>query len=111
MTIKLVLYLLFCHYVADFLCQTSWMATNKSKIESPALSTHCIVYGFVMGLMTWNFWFGLTMLALHYPVDFITSRVNEYLWNKKLVRPFFMCVGLDQLIHYIIIFSFYPNVA
>ena len=49
-----VLYILFLHFIADFLIQTSWQATNKSK-SLVALTKHIATYAITMciGLMVW----------------------------------------------------------
>lgn len=36
-------YILFIHYLGDFVFQNTWMATNKSK-NLLALSTHVLIY-------------------------------------------------------------------
>jgi len=43
----LMYWILFIHWVADFLCQTDKMAINKSK-DWCALVDHSMVYGFVL---------------------------------------------------------------
>lgn len=91
---------MFAHWVADFVCQSDWMAQNKSK-SNQALTIHCNVYSLVIGLMTWNFLFGLAVGLIHYPVDYITSRINSKLWAEKKVHWFFVSVGFDQFIHFV----------
>lgn len=101
-----ILLLLQFHWVFDFVLQSSWMATNKSK-NTKALSAHvgvytigmlmagCVVFGFTpVALM-----FGLLNGAIHYCVDFCTSRWTSHLWKKQDVHNFFVVIGLDQLIH------------
>jgi len=98
-SIKLVLWLLFTHWVADFLMQSAWMAQNKSK-QLDALAMHCLTYGGVVGLMTLNPMLGLINGLIHFPVDFVTSRINAKLWEEKKTHWFFVCIGLDQFIHF-----------
>jgi len=63
--------------------------------------------------------FGLIMFFTHFVVDYITSRINARLfepWYKYISKPdkpvsqfnptlhnFFVSVGFDQFIHYVII--------
>lgn len=97
---KIIIWLLFAHWVADFVCQSDWMAQNKSK-NTGALVIHCMVYGLVMGIMTLNPVFGYFCLFTHLPVDAITSRINSRLWADKKVHWFFVSVGFDQFIHFV----------
>ena len=88
--------LFFIHFVADFLFQTEWMAQNKSKSLFP-LAVHCTVYGLFFIAFGWLF--ALVTTGLHFVVDFFTSKLTHYLWDKGEVRQFFIVIGLDQLIH------------
>jgi hypothetical protein len=100
--IVLVIWLLFAHWVADFVCQSNYIAQQKSK-DVQALWIHCFVYGLVMGVLSWNFLFGCLMILFHYPVDYVTSRINADLWQQKRVHGFFVSVGFDQFLHYVIV--------
>lgn len=44
--------LLVAHFVGDFICQTDWMALNKSK-RWDALALHVGVYTVVIGITAW----------------------------------------------------------
>lgn len=101
--------LLTTHFVADFILQSDWMATNKSK-RWDALALHVTIYsacflpfGLVFAGVTW---------ALHFVTDAITSRITSRLWffRYELMRDawmpidgkrhwFFVAIGADQLIH------------
>lgn len=100
----ILIYLLFLHFIADFVCQTSWMAQNKSK-NFLALFSHVLTYGLVLFLGTIYFGidkaflFSLVNFGLHLLVDFFTSKATSYLWKKGDVHNFFVVIGLDQLIH------------
>lgn len=94
------------HWVFDFVLQSNWMATNKSK-NNAALSAHVGVYTIgmiVAGLVVFGFSpaamaFGLLNGMIHFGVDFCTSRMTSHLWNKKDVHNFFVVIGFDQLLH------------
>src|SRR5215204_3442682 len=99
--------LLTAHWIADFVLQTSWQASNKSK-RLDALSRHVVVYTIVLGISTsllFPFdplrWAAFTALngALHFATDFLTSRVSSKLYAKQDWHSFFIVVGFDQLIH------------
>lgn len=92
--------LLVAHFVADFLCQSDWIALNKSK-RWDALAAHVMVYVGVVGLfvaasqppseypydtlMSFALWMGVNSAA-HFVQDAITSRITSRLWFV-LVTP------------------------
>lgn len=104
--IETIIWLLFAHWIADFVCQSDWMAQNKSK-NNTALMIHCCVYGLVMMLMSWNYIFGAIVMLIHHPVDYVTSRINSKLWAEKKVHWFFVSVGFDQWIHFVTLILVY----
>ena len=101
MSLSTVLTILTIHYVADFLCQTDWMAVNKSK-RADALLAHVAVYtGVFMLLLGPSFGVSYALLngLLHLVTDFITSRASAAAWKAENRHMFFCIIGLDQLIH------------
>lgn len=115
MSIYAILYLLLTHWVADFLCQSDWMATNKSK-DSGALIAHTFVYSIVfmfsllfMLKLSLGFilQFGMITFAAHTATDYVTSRINAQLWADKKVHWFFVSIGFDQFLHFTQIFIIY----
>lgn len=100
--------ILFVHFVADFILQTRWQATNKSK-RWDALTCHCISYGLclwvlpLIGVTTFGPWVwvwpNINML-LHFVTDAITSRQTARKWNDgKPTKAFWVWIGFDQWIH------------
>lgn len=115
----LILYFLFVHWFADFVCQTNNQAQNKST-SNKALLSHTSIYGLIITIATYiiylcngfgaQFWytpliFGVIQFITHTLVDYITSRINKELWNNKQIHEFFVMIGFDQFIHYIILFG------
>jgi predicted ABC-type sugar transport system permease subunit len=119
----LILQILFVHWVSDFVLQSHWMATNKSK-NIWALSSHVLVYtatfafimlmsGILLSTTVWwssaimamltpvafAYWIALNG-ALHFMTDFVTSKITSALWQRADFHNFFVVVGADQLIHY-----------
>ena len=118
MTFQTIMTVIAMHWVADFVLQTDWQAKNKSK-DNFALLFHVITYTiciFLCGIFfltneltaqnikIWELW-ALANGVVHFGVDYVTSRINTYLWNKGRVHDFFVMVGFDQLIHYACLFG------
>lgn len=105
---KIVIWLLFCHWVADFVCQSDYVAQNKSK-NNIVLTIHCFIYGIIVGLgaliahCKYAGAFYLLNALIHFPVDYVTSRINSKLWADKKVHWFFVSIGFDQWIHFVTI--------
>lgn len=120
----LILQILFVHWISDFVLQSSWMATNKSK-NWLALGSHVLVYTASMGVLILlsgvivaaafsNIIGGAIMIitplafvkwivlngVLHFITDAVTSRITARLWKKNDMHNFFVVVGFDQFIHY-----------
>jgi hypothetical protein len=111
----LLLWMVFAHWIADFVCQTHWQATNKSK-DWNALTQHVVIYSVIMtgafAILVFKYtallqllvaFFFITFFA-HFITDAITSRINSYLWKKGDVHNFFVSVGFDQFLHYLQLF-------
>lgn len=98
----LIIYLLFCHWICDFILQNDYLALNKSK-SNKVLGLHCLIYGGTLGIMTFNPLFGVLNGLIHFPVDYVTSRINAKLWADKKNHWFFVSIGGDQFLHYVTI--------
>jgi Protein of unknown function (DUF3307) len=96
--------LLAVHWLADFVLQTHWQASNKSK-RLDALARHVMVYTAVLaGASVVLFGvdgapFAAVNGVLHFVTDFGTSRWTARLYAKQDWHNFFVVVGFDQLIH------------
>jgi len=126
----LVLQIVFAHWVSDFVLQSHWMATNKSK-NWRALLAHVATYTasmtvlmFIMALLLadtvikFNMINGIILAMtptaymawillngmLHLITDAVTSRITYKLWGRSKMHDFFVVVGFDQMIHYTCLF-------
>lgn len=126
----LFLTIMVAHWVSDFVLQTHWMATNKSR-DWKAMLSHVTVYTGSMMFLVLSLGFMLAPFAaandltnavilvlsptvyvawillngfLHLVTDIITSRYTSRLWAKADYHNFFVMVGFDQLIHYTCLF-------
>jgi hypothetical protein len=97
--------LLATHWVGDFVLQTDFQASNKSK-RLDALSLHVATYTATL-LVAAIILFGVMAAvmftaingALHFATDYITSRASAKLWEQQNWHRFFVMIGFDQLIH------------
>ena len=89
-------WLILVHYVADFLVQTHWQATNKSK-NNVALFRHVGVY--TLFLLPWGILFALVNGVLHFVTDYFSSRESSKQFAKGNYKLGFAAVGADQMIH------------
>lgn len=104
--------LLGVHWVADFVCQTHWQASNKSK-SNVALAKHVAVYTGILAVASGVLFryspipnaIGNVLIfisingALHFSTDYFTSRWSSKLYAKQDWHNFFVVIGFDQLIH------------
>lgn len=100
--------LLVVHLFADFVCQSHWMASNKSK-RNDALALHVGVYSAILLMASGVLFasFGIWRVAefvalnglLHFATDYVTSRISSKLWGEGRWHDFFVVIGIDQLIH------------
>lgn len=107
-----ILWLMFAHWVGDFLLQSDRMARNKSKSNS-VLLTHVGVWTVVMtSAVGWLHakadpawaanvlcWFAIT----HFWIDWVTSRITSRLYAANETHWFFVVVGFDQYLHFLTI--------
>lgn len=111
MNVTLPIYVLFLHFLADFVFQSDAMAKNKARYWS-WLILHIGAYAIVLALgliLALDLGFRINEggiarfvwlnAAVHFVVDAITSRINSYLYREGRIHDFFVGVGADQFIH------------
>ncbi len=91
-----ILIIIWIHFIADFVLQSSRVALNKSKSDK-ILLLHVSIYSIPF------LYFGIVYAIIngiaHFITDRITSRITAKLWKKKETHWFFVVIGLDQAIH------------
>lgn len=101
------IYVLFLHWVGDFVLQSRWMADNKSK-DWEALVLHVFVYAVTLwfGVFVMQAWaievvcrYALVNFIIHIGVDSLTSRMTKVAIAEKNMHLFFGIVGADQFVH------------
>lgn len=115
MELTFIIYLLFAHWVGDFVCQDQEWALNKSK-SFIALLKHTLTYTIVLGLFFSPILkeniilFLLINFVAHTIIDYVTSKIvarrfeNKYLGGVIPNLGAFSVIGFDQVLHYIILF-------
>lgn len=116
MTLVEIFSILLIHWFADFVIQTHWQATNKSK-NNTALTMHVLSYSatwFIISstysVLTSNplmMLFPVVTFICHWVTDYYTSRLNSKLYAKGDIHNFFVSVGFDQVLHYVQLFLTY----
>ena len=96
MELSIIFIIIWLHFIADFILQSTNMAKNKWD-SLKWLGFHCTVYTIPFFYFGWKF--ALITGGLHFIVDFISSKITHHLWEKKEVHWFFVVIGWDQAIH------------
>ena len=111
--IYIVILILFCHWAFDFLCQTDWMAQNKSS-NNEALVAHTITYsaGWIAPMIVLigqkAGYFVLITFICHTITDYFTSRWVKKSFDKKDFHWGFVKIGIDQFSHFVqLLLTFY----
>lgn len=93
--------LLAVHWLADFVLQTHWQASNKSK-NNVALAYHTLVYTGCINLAALAMFdkvdalmFALVNGVLHFFTDWCTSRVTSRLFMDQF-NQFDIVTGVDR---------------
>lgn len=125
MELSIIFLIIVIHWLADFVFQTHWQATNKST-NNKALFEHVLTYTstwlvlYILFILYSNInlqmsaadygydgkvllFFPITFVA-HFITDYFTSRLNSYLYKKGDIHNFFVSVGFDQILHYVQLF-------
>ncbi len=91
-----LLLLIWVHFIADFIFQTSKQALNKST-SNYWLGQHILVYTICLTPFGWKF--ALVNGLLHFLVDWISSRLSSYFYKQNKRHIFFIVIGADQALH------------
>ena len=101
------IYVLFVHWVGDFIFQSRWMADNKSK-DWEALILHVFIYALTVWfcIFIMQAWaievvcrYALVNFIIHLGTDAMTSRMTKIAIGEKNMHLFFGIVGADQFCH------------
>lgn len=110
-----LLWLVWLHFVADFVMQSDKVSKTKSG-SNRVLLYHVALYSLPFcPFAAWYFKsyavaaaFVYGNVAAHFVTDWITSRMTSKLWKAGEVHWFFVVIGADQAIHMTtLVLSFY----
>jgi len=77
--------MLLCHLVGDYVLQSDWMATEKTKRSLPAL-VHALMYTLPFLLLTQVWWQLALIASTHFVID--RWRLARYVcWAKNFLAP------------------------
>jgi hypothetical protein len=116
MSISLILWILFAHFVADFVFQDESWAINKST-SLLALLKHILVYTLMMSMFM-AFVLTPNNLGIFFLITFFTHGIIDYFTSKIVKKKFdrkefgspipnlgaFTTIGFDQWLHYACLF-------
>ena len=91
-----IIILVWLHYVADFLFQSRKVGESKSG-SNKVLLYHVTLYSIPFFWFGWQF--AVLNAALHFGVDWCTSRVTKWAWMNNSMSVFWNTIGLDQAVH------------
>lgn len=108
MSLELICLVLFLHYVGDFIFQTTWQATNKSK-NWKALAAHVSIY--TLTLLILGPLYALLNGTLHFLTDAATSRISSKCYQSNNMKGFWITIGADQFIHAVCLIASLPLIG
>lgn len=119
-TLIFIFFVMWIHWVGDFVLQTHWQAMNKST-SGRALVAHVLTYtlfwfciwmvlGGLLGVLGTEvilkiILFCCITFVCHMITDYFTSRATKKLFAKQDYHNGFVVVGLDQLLHYLQLYT------
>jgi len=95
------------HFVVDFLLQRKYQYHNKGVYGHPGGILHAFLHGLFTGVIVYIIspdatipcaWFDF---MVHYHIDYVKTRVNNYYELTPSNDKFWLLLGLDQCLHYL----------
>lgn len=107
-SIYFIAFIIMAHFVGDFILQTDAHATGKSK-DNVILLSHVLMYSLPFVILAFvlsiSLWWVIINAALHFCVDYVSSRMTSKLWQEGDKHNFFVVIGADQATHLICLFA------
>lgn len=114
-----IIVVLLNHWVADFVTQSDYVACNKSKkidilLEHAGIYTLVMLPACVLVLVNKSSNYSLSvpitvcvLFLTHAVQDYFTSRLTSRLFAAQRRHDFFVVIGLDQALHYLVLLLIY----
>jgi hypothetical protein len=116
--LDIIIYVLFSHWIADFLFQSKWMIEHKLE-DIFTMLTHVIVYTFLITVLLW--WlipsltallvFILTISFVHLVVDTVTIKIIDKLKGGRHSHWIYAVMSFDQLVCTSVLFATLINLV
>jgi len=124
MNLIIISVVLFGHWLSDFILQKNKIKPTKNKKEKikrilKHLNPHTLYYSVIMTILVtllyfcnifgaqywWSsiLFFFITYIT-HFIVDFTITLINSNYLSKNKRHLYFITIGLDQFLHYVILF-------
>lgn len=103
-SLKIVLLILFLHFLGDFALQTRNMSERKYK-SIKWLSIHAGTYAVPFLVLGPSF--AVVNGVGHFMIDFVSSKITRYFFRYKNWFWFWLTIGIDQALHFILLFASY----
>jgi hypothetical protein len=106
--VRLLLFLFFKHFIADFCLQPPYMYRNKGNIRHPGGYLHALLHVYFTTFILWFFkidtavifTLGVVEFLVHYWTDWAKVNINKATgWTATTSEGFWILLGLDQFIH------------
>ena len=97
-TFGMLAVIFFVHWFADWFAQPRFIANNKGK-SIKYLGLHVVIYTLFMMIFGWKF--AAVNGAIHFVVDYISSKITSDCYKKERWWGFFTTIGFDSYIHQI----------
>ena len=99
-----VIAIIWIHFIADFVCQTRWMADNKSK-DAKALLYHVAIY--TLCLCPLGIQWAVVNGGIHAIQDRFESIGTTWAYKNKRTWLLFTIVGIGQAAHLTVLLVLY----
>lgn len=99
------MWLIFKHWLVDFVLQTPYQFMNKGKYGHPGGLLHSglmVIFSIPVALVLGIWWILILEFFIHYHMDWAKVKLNErYDLKPDSSEKYWWLLGFDQMIHYL----------
>ncbi|MCK5616410.1 DUF3307 domain-containing protein [Candidatus Pacearchaeota archaeon] len=100
-----LMWLIFKHWLVDFVLQTPYQFMNKGKYGHPGGLLHSglmVIFSIPVALVLGIWWILILEFFIHYHMDWAKVKLNErYDLKPDSSEKYWWLLGFDQMIHYL----------